>query len=533
MRILRRKMRLIDAGKVQVTYDDGGIYLRNLTQEQEDKLKILLTFKNPVYENTKRYSRYSYTTVNPYLTYYDKTEKGLFVPVGTDIYSEELGLDFTRPKDFRVDDTINFPDFLLNLRATQKAASDEFLTQNRSLRPTGIACLKTGMGKSILGLYLAFTLSARTLIIVHKDDLVRGWNEDIELAFGGKVKPGLIKAKSRRIGKEVTIATVQTLSKLSEKELEVLRNTFSFVVVDESHHIGSNTFNIVGRFNSRYKLGLSATPERSDGLTHVLHLYLGAFCYKQSAEDEQSDILPVTVRAMQSIFYFNPVGYQLEETKYVIRDSLSDKKHYDRNYVLKDNEIFLRDIPYKLRPQIPFTYVDNMISHRSMKTVCAHVLEEYDKGHSCLVFLAQKEHCREYYDYLKDSISEEHLGLYYGDTKDNEDVRKKAEQVRKFVTITTYSKATEGTNVKQWEVAFLVSSLNNGKNVEQAVGRIRRKKEHKISPVIVYDYRHPQVYMVSSHSKTRDKRYQELHFNTPYLKKSSKSMFSRGYKNRH
>ena len=102
-----------------------------------------------------------------------------------------------------------------------------------------------------------------------------------------------------------------------------------------------------------------------------------------------------------------------------------------------------------------------------------------------------------------------------------------------MVTLATYAKATEGTNVKSWEVGFLVSSLNNEKNVEQAVGRIRRSKEGKISKAILYDYRNTNSYSISNHGYTRDKVYSDLQFeiesHLPIKSKGKKELFGRGF----
>ena len=119
--------------------------------------------------------------------------------------------------------------------------------------------------------------------------------------------------------------------------------------------------------------------------------------------------------------------------------------------------------------------------------------------------------------------------MFYGDNTNNKAVLEKAESTRKFITLTTYAKATEGTNVKQWEVEFLVSSINNGKNTEQALGRIRRVKEgFKINPVIFYDYRFPDVYLMKNHGFTRDKRYKEMGFSNQKTQERG-SPFSVGF----
>ena len=518
-------MNLHRVNKVYAWYD-STVTLSGLTQDQIDKVKKDLTFDNPAYATTQRYSRYAYTTVPPYLTYYTRRGKSIEVPIGYDLSQfKSLQVEDTRVYE-KLD---NIAPFVLELRGSQKEAAESYLNSNiNNSTLKGSIQMPTGKGKSILGLYLASALSAKTLVVVHKDDLVSGWQKDIALAFDGKVNPGLIKAKSRRIGHFITIATVQTLNRLPAEELNDLFSQFGFVIQDEMHHCPASSFEVVSRFRARYKLGLTATPERTDGLTHVMNLYFGDFCYRYKHDADDKDILPAKVIVRKSDLYFNPL---CEEKR--LRDRVSYKIKdlaYPQCKTLSEGQIRLSEIPYNNRPKVPFQVIDDFVVRGIKEFVCEDIIREYDKGHSCIVFFTQKEHCRLYYDYLLESVSPDHLGLFYGDNKDNDAVLEKAEKTRKFITLTTYAKATEGTNVKQWEVEFLVSSINNEKNTEQAVGRVRRTKDgKKISPVLIYDYRTPNVYSVSSHGKTRDARYRQLRFEIEGVKRSS-GLFSRGYK---
>ena len=71
--------------------------------------------------------------------------------------------------------------------------------------------------------------------------------------------------------------------------------------------------------------------------------------------------------------------------------------------------------------------------------------------------------------------------------------------------------------------------MNNGKNVEQAVGRIRRTTDKPKLPVArLYDYRYPMVYTLAHHGSTRDDRYMKLKFTGAVPKR--RPLFSRGYK---
>lgn len=520
-------MKLQKVNRVTAWYDDQ-VTLSGLTQDQLDKIKKDLTFDNPLYATTQRYSRYAYTTVPPYLTYYTERKNSIEVPIGYDLSQFRLG----EVEDSRVYEKLdNLAPFVLELRGSQREAAESYLNSNlNNSTLKGSIQMPTGKGKSILGLYLASALSCKTLIVVHKDDLVTGWQKDIALAFDNKVNPGLIKAKSRRVGHFITIATVQTLNRLSEEELNDLFSQFGFVIQDEMHHCPATSFEVVSRFRARYKLGLTATPERTDGLAHVMTLYFGDFCYRYKHDAEDKDILPAKVIVRSNNLYFNPVCETVRthggtKTKVKMKDL-----YYPEDKPLENGMKRISDVPYKDRPSIPFQVIDSFVVRNIMEFVCEDIIREYDKGHSCIVFFTQKEHCRLYYEHLCQSVSPDHIGLYYGDNPNNDEVLEKAEKTRKYITLTTYAKATEGTNVKQWEVEFLVSSINNEKNTEQAVGRVRRTKEgKKISPVLIYDYRTPRVYSVSSHGKTRDARYRLLRFEQEGVKRSS-GLFSRGYK---
>ena len=150
------------------------------------------------------------------------------------------------------------------------------------------------------------------------------------------------------------------------------------------------------------------------------------------------------------------------------------------------------------------------------------------------MFFSQKSHLEEYYKFLLDrKISPKSIVTYYGDNSDaeNEQALHKAENRVALITLTTYSKASEGTNCKSWEVAFLVSSVADGKKVEQAVGRIRRVKEGKLKTARLYDYCYDNYVSLDNQVFKRKARYRKLGFSIHGEKETRKrsSLFSVGY----
>lgn len=514
---------------------DGQI-LCSPSADEIAAIKNKLTFDNPAYRNAIRFSRYSRVAVPPSLMYYEQgrydDEPCIKVPIGFDVSS--VVSDKLEVIDNRVYSKVDHAPFVLTLREDQEKAAENYLSFKDSLPPRNIIQLPTGKGKSILGLYIASQLSCKTLIVVHKDDLVEGWKKDIALAFDNKVHAGLIKAKSREVGHFITIATVQTLNRLSAEELNKLYDTFGFVIQDEMHHCPASSYSVVSNFRPRYRLGLTATPERSDGLDHIMNLYYGSIVFKYEDDketDEENDILPVKVIKIKSLVYFDPLFQNIGTDEHPVYKLID--LYAPAEVEMKHGYVRISEIPYKDRPTLSYQVVDNFVVNDEVykAQVCGDVSIEYDRGHSCILFFTQKEQCRTYFEALKEFIPEESIGLYYGDNSDNKSVLEKAEKQRPYVTLTTYAKATEGTNVKQWEVEFLVSSINNEKNTEQAVGRIRRVKEgSKLSTAVLYDYRVPYVYSLSNHGATRDRRYKKLGFiiegENPQQKRS---IFKRGY----
>jgi superfamily II DNA or RNA helicase len=66
------------------------------------------------------------------------------------------------------------------------------------------------------------------------------------------------------------------------------------VIVDECHHIAAEAFSTVMRhLGAPYVLGLSATPERKDGLSKVVHWFLGPLAYASQRKDMSHVVVEV------------------------------------------------------------------------------------------------------------------------------------------------------------------------------------------------------------------------------------------------
>ena len=451
--------------------------------------------------------------------------------------------------------TVNYPKLQITLRKTQQEALDAYLAErenalreNRNVN--GVIVIPTGKGKSILGLAIAAKLKKRTLVIVWKDDLVDGWMQDAYVSL--KLTPrniGLIKAKTFRLGERITLTTIQTLSKLPEEKIQELREYFGLVMVDEFHHSASKIYEIANTFPAIDRLGLTATDMRNDKLDPVLNFYFGNTCYRFLEDDEDEDIISaknVDVVVRESDIVYNP------PTMYIWTDGknrgligdLSVGQNDNRRTVKCQSPAWKEEVlelvqqgKAKRKPLNPheiYDVIDQDVNFNKM--VASDVLHEYKQGKSCLVFCKEKEHVRLLEELInRAGVPKEQIQLYYGDMKGKnakKDMKRKAEDREVLVTIATYSIATEGTNVKAWEVCFLAMTFNNPISTIQAVGRIRRQCKGK-TKAKVYDYSHPKILGAKNHLFTRMKVYRELGFNIIWNRQKGFNFvpITRGYKN--
>lgn len=137
----------------------------------------------------------------------------------------------------------------------------------------GTVVMPCGGGKTVVGVAAISDLGRTTLVIVHTRDLLDQWiaalRERLGLVAGvvteGEVRPG-----------PVTVATVQTMVRLDGGAFARLAARFGVVIVDEAHHSPCSTFQtVLSRIPARWRVGLTATPEREDGLGPLVDLTLG------------------------------------------------------------------------------------------------------------------------------------------------------------------------------------------------------------------------------------------------------------------
>jgi superfamily II DNA or RNA helicase len=131
-----------------------------------------------------------------------------------------------------------------------------------------VVSLPTGAGKTVIFAHLLVERQTRTLILVHRDELIRQTLEKLAMvARGTALDIGVIKAARDEHAGDVVVASVQTLHR--EARLQRLAQTFGLIVVDEAHH--AQVENSYGRIlahvgtdqaDGPLTVGYTATPFR-------------------------------------------------------------------------------------------------------------------------------------------------------------------------------------------------------------------------------------------------------------------------------
>ena len=139
----------------------------------------------------------------------------------------------------------------------------------------GILSLNTGQGKSISALKIISELKGKTLIIVNKITLLKQWEQEI-ISFLPDARIGFLQG-SKNISLEntdIVIAMLQSLSKIDYPS-EFFEDIM-ILIIDEIHNISSKSFSkVLFKTCSKYTIGLTATPNRSDGCENVFKWHIG------------------------------------------------------------------------------------------------------------------------------------------------------------------------------------------------------------------------------------------------------------------
>jgi superfamily II DNA or RNA helicase len=344
------------------------------------------------------------------------------LPIGrTDLIPEHYEI-----VDKRVNKPVDFPEFRFELRQSQKDVYD-------AIEDNSIINAWVSWGKTFTGLAIAGKLGQKTLVVTHTVPLRNQWAKEVEKVYG--IKAGIVGSGQFDLDAPIVIGNTQTLYRNVDK----IRKEFGTVILDEMHHVSSPTFSKILDTNyCRYKIGLSGTIERKDGKHVVFRDYFGNTVYKPPKENYMTPIVhivPSNIRFMDGsrIPWANRVTKLANDEEYRHTISLLAAAYAAKGHkvlVVSDRVSFLK--------------------------ACAELT-----GEKAICVTGEVPH--EEREVLVDKI-------LYGDSN---------------ILYGTQAIFSEGISVDTLSCLILGTPVNNEPLLTQLVGRVIRKKEGKIDPVII------------------------------------------------
>ena len=366
----------------------------------------------------------------------------------------------------------------------------------------GLICVPCGYGKTFMAIWLACQLRKRFLVVVHQEFLMEQWRKELEGSIPGirvgviqqsKVQTGVmapveptvqeLKARLKALGGRVGGSKPELLARLRELEpaaepveydcticmIQTIASRdwpldtfsgFGFTIFDECHHLGAEHFSkALMSIQTKHMLGLSATPERIDGLDNVFLWFLGPVRYQIKVREADDS---VEVR--------------------VLKFTSADPAYADE--------------PTDCRGEVSRARLCNQLAEYRPRTlaICDELEPALKEGRKLLVLSDRREHLKEFEaEFRKRGFTS--IGYYVGGMK--ADAREESATER--IILATFALAAEGMNVRDLNTVALVTPKSR---IEQAVGRIfRLKKEERVFAPVIYDIHDVHDVLIGQYAK--------------------------------
>jgi superfamily II DNA or RNA helicase len=155
----------------------------------------------------------------------------------------------------------------------------------REARGRGVVVLPTGAGKTHVGVMAIEERARGALVVAPTLDLVRQWYDLLGAAFGGPI--GVLGGGEHEV-QPITVSTYDS----AWMHMEHLGARFGTLVFDEVHHLPGESYALAAKLSlAPFRLGLTATPERTDGKHEWLHDLVGPVVYRREIVELRGDFL--------------------------------------------------------------------------------------------------------------------------------------------------------------------------------------------------------------------------------------------------
>lgn len=163
----------------------------------------------------------------------------------------------------------------LLVRREPRPFQSEALVAWKAGRHRGVVVLPTGAGKTHVAVLAIDDRRRSTLVVAPTLELVRQWYDLLRTSFG--VPIGVIGGGEYDV-RPITVTTYDS----AYLHVENLGAKFGLVVFDECHHLPGPSYALAAELCiAPYRLGLTATPERTDGREQLIDDLIGPTLYRR------------------------------------------------------------------------------------------------------------------------------------------------------------------------------------------------------------------------------------------------------------
>lgn len=334
----------------------------------------------------------------------------------------------------------------INLYSYQEKAVEAALKAKN-----GVLVMPCGSGKTQCGLEIISRVGGRALWLTHTQELLHQSKDRATCVFDD-VGCGTITAGRVDLGLGITFATIQTLAKVDLSEYE---NYWDVIIVDECQHCaGSPTkvtqfYKVVSKLSARYKIGLTATPKRADGLERSIFALLGSVIHEIKRKEVEATTCKVKVKRIET-------GYMPDYDCILMGDGTID---YNKliDHLTHDQDRFevVMDTLMSLPRSKPVMVLGNRVEY--LQNLCREYKKRQIGDAICLSGMKSTKKEKEARKKALNALNDGELDCIFA----------------------TYQLAKEGLDVPQLRYVVLATPEKDETTVIQSVGRVGRKAEDK------------------------------------------------------
>lgn len=423
---------------------DNRLRIKNPTPAIEKWCKTELILDNPEFYKKERMGKWTGNTPRQ-IWLYEKMGDELWLPFGClrDIWRLcvrsvrwDVQIAPIRP--------VSYKSCISLYHYQEKAVSEAIRLKN------GVLVMPCGSGKTQCGLEIISRIGGRALWLTHTQDLLNQSRKRAESVLEIDGKYGMITSGKVDIGSHITFATVQTLAK--RIDLLDMKDLFDVIIVDECQHCcGTPTrvsqfYKVISRLSARYKIGLTATPKRADGLERSMFALLGGKIHEVTREEVAHTTCPIKVSVI-------PTGWFPDYNCILMGDGTIDYAKVIENMVQDDDRYSLvfKTIARLYEPTIVLA---NRVEY--LQRLCES-MRLFGKKVICLSGMGQSKTAKAERKAALEALNNGELDCIFA----------------------TYQLAKEGLDVPNLCYVVLATPEKDETTVIQSVGRVGRKAEGK------------------------------------------------------